>query len=130
MNSVSLVGRLTRDPDVRYTAEGMAIARFSLAISRPTKEKQTDYPNVKALGKTAEVIEKYCEKGKQIAVQGSIQTGSYDKNGTTVYYTEVLANRIELLGSREKPAEDTPDGFEPAEDVPDGFEATDDELPF
>ena len=120
MNSVVLVGRLTRDPDVRYTSDNMAVARFTLAIDRPTKEKQTDFPNVKAFGKTAEVIERYCSRGKQIAVQGSIQTGSYEKDGAKVYYTEVIANRIELLGSREKSDDD----------VPDGFDALDEELPF
>lgn len=118
MNSVILIGRLTRDADVRYTNDGLAIARFTLAINRPTKEKQTDFPSVRALGKTAEIVEKYTAKGMQIAVEGSIQTGSYDKDGERVYYTEVLANRVELISSKAKP------------EVPDGFEATDDELPF
>ena len=135
MNSAILIGRLTRDPDVRYTSDQMAVARFTLAIDRPVKkgiDKQVDYPQVVCFGKTAEIIEKYVSKGKQIAVQGRIQTGSYkNKEGNTVYTTEVVADRVKLLGSNNN-SDDGNNGAVPviSEPAPDGFEALDDELPF
>ena len=79
MNSVSLVGRMTRDPDVRYK-EDLAIARFALAVARPKqngKEATSDFPNCIAFGKTAEMVEKYLGKGRLIGVTGRLQTGSY-----------------------------------------------------
>ena len=86
MNSVQLIGRLTRDPEVRYTASQMAVATFSVAIDRPTRaggERQTDFPRVTVFGKQAENCEKYLAKGRRVAVEGRIQTGSYqNKNGT------------------------------------------------
>lgn len=105
MNNVSLIGRLTRDPEVRYTAgTQMAVARFNLAIDRTVgqgKEKQTDFPSIVAFGKTAELCERYLSKGRQVAVQGRLQTGSYqNKDGATVYTTDVMADRIEFLGSK------------------------------
>lgn len=100
MNHVVLIGRLTRDPEVRYSGE-MAIARFSLAIDRPPKRdgtKETDFPNIVVFGKQAENCEKYISKGRLVAVEGRIQTGSYtNKDGNKVYTTEVIANRVEFL---------------------------------
>ena len=85
MNSVVLIGRLTRDPEVRYTQDQMAIARFSVAIDRPVtagKEKQTDFPNVVVFGKQAENCERFLSKGRLVGIQGRIQTGSYtNKDG-------------------------------------------------
>ena len=101
MNSVVLIGRLTRDPEVRYTQDQMAIARFSVAIDRPVtagKEKQTDFPNVVVFGKQAENCERFLSKGRLVGIQGRIQTGSYtNKDGNKVYTTEVVANRVEFL---------------------------------
>ena len=101
MNQVILIGRLTRDPEVRYTADQMAIASFSLAIDRPVaagREKQADFPRVTVFGKQAETCERYLAKGRQVAVQGRIRTGSYkNKEGATVYTTEVVADRVEFL---------------------------------
>lgn len=102
MNSVSLIGRLTRDPDVRYGAASQtAIARFSIAIDRmPDRngEKKTDFPNIVCFGKTAELVEKYVGKGRLVGIQGRLQTGSYqDKDGKTIYTTEVVADRVEFL---------------------------------
>ena len=106
MNSVNLIGRLTRDPEVRYTTDGMAVARFSIAIDRPTKEKQTDFPNIVCFGKTAENVERFVNKGRQVGIIGRIQTGSYEKDGVKIYTTEVVADRVEFIGSREeKPQE-------------------------
>ena len=88
MNNVTLIGRLTRDPDVRYTSSTqMAVARFSIAINRPTRKdgtEQTDFPNIVAFGKTAELCEKFLVKGRLVGIQGRIQTGSYEKNGQRI----------------------------------------------
>jgi single-strand DNA-binding protein len=101
MNQVILIGRLTRDPEVRYTADQMAVATFTLAIDRPVsagREKQADFPRVTVFGKQAETCERYLSKGRQVAVQGRIRTGSYkNKEGATVYTTEVVADRVEFL---------------------------------
>lgn len=102
MNTVQLIGRLTKDPDVRVNAQSQqTIARFSIAIDRmPDKngEKKTDFPNIVCFGKTAELVEKYIKKGRLIGVVGRIQTGSYqDKDGKTVYTTDVIADRVEFL---------------------------------
>lgn len=108
MNNVTLIGRLTKDPEIRWTDGGLAIAQFSLAIDRPPNkngEKQTDYPRVKAFGKTAEIIERYVAKGNQLGVTGRIQTGSYEKDGQRVYTTDVVADRIDLIGGSQTNAQ-------------------------
>ncbi|MEI3515939.1 MAG: single-stranded DNA-binding protein [Clostridia bacterium] len=103
MNSVVLIGRLTRDPEVRYTGgqNNMAVATFSIAIDRPVKqgqEKKADFPRVTAFGRQAENCEKFLAKGRLVGVQGRIQTGSYtNKDGRTVYTTDVVADRVEFL---------------------------------
>lgn len=101
MNSVTLIGRLTKDIEVRYTSSQMAVASFTVAVDRPVKkgeEKQADFPRVTAFGKTAEFLSKKTGKGKRIAVEGRIQTGSYkNQKGDTVYTTDVIANRVEII---------------------------------
>lgn len=129
MNNVSLVGRLTRDPELRYTSESsMAVARFSIAIDRPSKkdgEKQTDFPNIVVFGKQAESCERFLSKGRQVGIQGRIQTGSYtNKDGVKVYTTDVVANYVEFLGGREEKNE------ERAEQQVEGFATMDNELLF
>lgn len=126
MNVVTLVGRLVRDPDVRYTDEQKAIAKFSLAIDRPPKDgnKQADFPNCVAFGKTAEILGKYCKKGKRVGVQGSLRTGSYDKDGVKHYTTDVVVDRLELMDGGEKKEE-----FQT--NIPlEGFESLPDDMPF
>ena len=92
-NCVFLIGRLTADPEVRYTsATNTAIAAFTVAVNRPTKEKQTDFPRIKVIGRQAENCEKYLKKGRMVAVEGSIETGDYESNGKKVYFTDVLAS--------------------------------------
>ena len=103
MNRVELVGRLTRDPDIRYTADQLCIATFYLAIERPQK-KGIDYPCIKVFGRAAEAVETYCKKGKLVAVTGSIQTGSYEGKNGKVYTTDVVADKVDFLGT-EKPVE-------------------------
>lgn len=128
MNTVSLVGRLTRDPEVRYTSTQMAVARFSIAIDRPAKEggeKQTDFPNIVVFGKQAENCERYLAKGRKVAINGRIQTGSYtEKEGRKVYTTDVVANYVEFLDSASQQAK--PEQGEQVE----GFKQADDDVPF
>lgn len=97
MNAVQLIGRLTKDPEIRYAEGQMAIARFTVAIDRPPRDgkKEADFPNVVVFGKQAENCGKYTAKGKLIGIEGRIQTGSYtNKNGDKVYTTDVIANRV------------------------------------
>lgn len=138
MNCVNLIGRLTRDPDVRYNPNTqIAVATFNLAIDRPTKngEKQTDFPRVTVFGRTAENCEKYLKKGRLCGVQGRIQTGSYkNKNGETVYTTDVVAERVEFIDWGERRSDSERAAAAPlSEDqscAPDGFRAIDDDIPF
>lgn len=103
MNSFCGVGRLTRDPEVRYTqgTQPTAIARFSIAINRRFKrdgEPEADFLNCVAFGKTAEIIEKYFSKGMAIGVTGRIQTGSYtNKDGVKVYTTDIYCETVEFV---------------------------------
>ncbi len=107
MNKVVLMGRLTRDPEVRYTQgdSSLAIARYTLAVDRRFKrdgdEQTADFINCVAFGKAAEFAEKYFHKGIKIAVSGRIQTGSYtNKDGVKVYTTEVVAEEQEFAESK------------------------------
>ena len=112
MNSVELIGRLVRDPEIRYTsADNKAVATFTLAVDRDGQKdangkKLTDYPRVTVFGRAAETIEKYVKKGKQIGIQGRIQTGSYtDKNGNKVYTTDVVAFKVDLISDGQQPVQ-------------------------
>ncbi len=105
MNKVVLIGRLTRDPDVRYSqgATPMAVARYSLAVNRRFRKEggqEADFINIVAFGKAGEFAEKYLKKGMQIAVSGRIQTGSYEKEGRKVYTTDVVAEEQEFTESK------------------------------
>lgn len=105
MNKVFLVGRLTRDPELRYSASNTAIMRATLAVDRqiPNQngEREADFISLVAFGNRAEVMKKYLNKGSQIAVSGRIQTGSYDdKDGRRVYTTDVMIDEFQFLASR------------------------------
>lgn len=103
MNSVILMGRLTADPEIRTTNSGLNYCRFTVAVDRYTKgeDKKTDFINCVAWRQTAEFIERYFSKGKMIAVQGSIQTGSYtNKDGAKVYTTDVLVDKAHFCGDK------------------------------
>ena len=141
MNNVTLIGRLTRDPEVRYTSgTQMAVARFTIAVDRQFKrdgEPTADFIPIVAFGKTAELCERYISKGRQVAVEGRIQTGSYtNKDGNKVYTTDVVANRVEFLEWGDRAGGS---GFgmgqssAPQSDmgIPEGFSAIDDDdIPF
>lgn len=107
MNLTVLVGRLTKDPELRMTQSQNAVCSFTLAVDRKYKdasgERQTDFINCVAWRKTAELIEKYVKKGHRLGVIGSIQTRNYDdKDGRRVYVTEVVVDEIEFLQPREQ----------------------------
>ena len=137
MNKVVIIGRFTRDPEIKYTTgeNATATARFSLAVNRRFKNKEgnydADFINCVAFGKTAEFIEKYFTKGMAIGITGRIQTGSYtNKEGQKVYTTDVVVEETEFVESKNKGT---------ADNVPNNnansnsdFEETisDDEMPF
>lgn len=106
MNSVSLAGRLTSDPQTKMTSSDLMIASFTLAVDRKGKDKGADFIPCKAFGKTAETIAQYVKKGSMIGITGRIQTGSYDaKDGTKRYTTDVMVNEFYFLESkRHEPA--------------------------
>lgn len=146
MNKVILMGRLTRDPEVRYSqgTPPMAIARYAIAVNRRFKrdgEQEADFINIVAFGKAGEFAEKYFKKGQQIVVVGRLQTGSYEKEGVKHYTTDVIAEEQEFAESKKnfeervsggqgnegytpKPASKSVEGFVPVE------EDFDDDIPF
>ena len=138
MNSVQLTGRLTRDPEVRYTDGGLSIARFTLAVNRRFKQENgpdADFIRCIAFGKTAEFIEKYFSKGRKMDLNGRIQTGSYqNQDGATVYTTDIIVENVEFGESRSAAGNGSNNGNQmptPGDDgfmnIPDGL---DEELPF
>ena len=105
MNKVILVGRLTKDPEMRTTASGVNSTTFTLAVNRnftnQNGEREADFLNCVAWRKLAETISKFCTKGSQVAVEGRIQTRSYDaQDGSKRYVTEIMVDNIDFLGSR------------------------------
>ena len=100
MNNVILMGRLTRDIELNYSKNGKAFIRFAIAVNRIGEG--TDFINCVAWEKTAETIAEYFKKGQRILVQGSIRTGSYEKNGQTIYTTDILVSRFEFIESNNK----------------------------
>ena len=146
MNKVILMGRLTRDPEVRYSQgdASTAIARFSLAVDRRFKrdgdDQSADFINCVAFGRTAEFMERYARKGTKFLVEGRIQTGSYtNKDGQKVYTTDVVVEQVEFAESKAS-SDNNNGGYVPADrpspsgaagdgfmNIPDGI---DEELPF
>ena len=138
MNKAILMGRLTRDPDVRYSQgeNPMAIARYTLAVDRRFKrdgEQSADFINCLAFGRSAEFAEKYFKQGTKIAITGRIQTGSYtNRDGQKIYTTDVVIEEQEFAESKKAAGEqgqnadytDAGDGFM---NIPDGV---DEQLPF
>ncbi len=160
MNKVFLIGRLTRDPELRYTGSNTAVATFSLAVNRnfsnQNGEREADFINIVVWRKQAENVKNFLTQGSQVAIDGRIQTRSYDdQNGQKRYVTEVVADNVEFLGSKNssnnsnnmnssaKDAEPTPYDFgdapepkgtdidsNPFADFGSNIEISDDELPF
>jgi single-strand DNA-binding protein len=111
MNRVELIGRLTRDPELRYTSSNIATARFTLAVNRPFQsqngENGTDFINIVVWRKQAENVKKYVSKGSLVSVEGRIQTGSYEKDGQRIYTTDVVADSVQFLESKSQSASRT-----------------------
>lgn len=139
LNKAIIMGRITRDLELRYSQTNVAICRFTVAVDRrfvkQGEERQTDFISVVSFGKTAEFVQRYFEKGRMINVIGAIQTGSYEKDGRTVYTTDVVADEVNFCGDKRSDSAsggvpvgvaasngDRDDGFMPVE--------TDDDLPF
>ena len=153
MNVVLLTGNLVRDPEKSYTNSGMAVTRFTIAVNRNYSKKSeggqdADFIRVTCFDKRAEFVEKYLTKGRKVGVEARVQTGSYEKDGKTVYTTDFIANNIEFLDSRRdqeggggyggqfSDRADTgysapPKPVEAPAEPPDGFaELSDDDMPF
>lgn len=123
MNNVSLIGRTTRDPELRYIPNGTPISTFTLAVDRGlSKDKKTemeakgqptaDFIKIVVWGKQAENCANYLSKGKLVGITGKIQTGSYDdKDGKRVFTVDVVANNVHFLEWGDKATNDVPDGF-------------------
>ena len=151
MNNVNLIGNLTRDPELSYTPSQTAKCQFAMAINRPRRngeDQGADYIRVVVWGRTAENCEKYLAKGRKVAVSGSIRTGSYkDKDGRTVYTTDVWANNVEFLNTQQTSRPQTQEQYRgpeytqttprpPAQrqmnmaDMPPEFDMIEDDTPF
>ena len=139
MNKVILMGRLTRNPEVRYSQgqQSMEIARYTLAVDRRIKkdgEQNTDFIQCVAFGKAGEFAEKYLKKGTKMVVEGRIQTGSYEKDGQRIYTTDIVVESQEFAESKNSTQNNTQNTQEQPSPVGDGFmnipDGLDEELPF
>ncbi len=137
MNSVVLIGRLARDPELRFTASGKAVATFSVAVNRVySKEKEADFFNIVVWGKPAENCANYLSKGRLVGLQGRLQSRSYEQNGEKKYVTEIVADQVEFLEWGNKTSPSTPsapkhDDFNSQDIDLNDFESIDDEdIPF
>ena len=147
MNNVVLIGRLTKDIELRYTQSQMAVATFTLAVdrfSKPGEERKADFIRITVFGKQAENCDRYLSKGRQTCVQGRIQTGSYtNKDGQTVYTTDVVADRVEFIGGGSRDGGSSSGGSDKgfsestnyadefdADIISESFRETNDDVPF
>lgn len=142
MNKAIIIGRLTKEPEMRTTTNGVNSTSFTIAVNRPFSnqdgEREADFISCVAWRKQAENIAKYCSKGSQVAVEGRIQTRSYDaQDGTKRYVTEVIVENCTFLGSKNEVAAGDKekdivkeDGEDPFKDFANEVVITDDDLPF
>lgn len=135
MNKVELIGRLTKDPELRYTKNNIAVASYTIAINTGYGEKQqTDYINISTWGKSGEFVNKYFKKGQAIAIVGRLKNNNYeDKNGNKKYTIEVITEDIEFIGGKSQ-EENQEENIEIPQNYKSEYEDTitldDDELPF
>lgn len=124
MNKVQLIGRVTKELELRRTQGGSAVTSFTLAVDRRKQdgEKDTDFISCVAFSKTAEVLSKYVKKGHRLGLVGRIMTGSYERDGKKVYTTDVVVEDFDFLEKKEQGSVMIPHELQEAED--------DDELPF
>lgn len=133
MNIVTLIGRITKNPEVRYTtgSEPKAVCSFTLAVNRFDRDRTADFIRCVTFGKNAENMEKYVDKGNQLGVTGRIHADSYEKNGQRVYTTDVICDKVEFLGSKDEPKKQAEKQIELPGGIPDGFEVIDEgDVPF
>ncbi len=149
MNKAIIIGRLTRDPEMRTTASGVNSTTFTVAVSRnytnQSGERDTDFLNCVTWRKQAENVAKYCKKGTQVAVEGRIQTRNYDaQDGTKRYVTEIIADNVTFLGGRNTDVGDSSNNYvgpendiattdiseDPFKDFGSEVALSDDDLPF
>lgn len=126
LNKTILMGRLTKDVELKYSNSNVAFARFTVAVNREFikegEERQADFIICKAFGKTAEFVSKYFSKGKMISLVGRIQTGSYEKDGTKVFTTDVMVEKVYFCGDSGKANNENvapSEGFVPVSDTED-----------
>ena len=138
LNRIILIGRLTKDPELRYTPNGIAVAQFTLAVDRPFKnqegERETDFINIVVWRKQGENCAEYLAKGRLAAVDGRLQIRTYDKDGKRQYYTEVVADSVRFLDHGEKseakqPADES-NGDTSSENVGSDADVNPDDIPF
>ena len=115
LNKVMLIGNLGRDPEVRYTQDGAAVASFSIATSEKwndkatgEKKERTEWHRIVAFGKLGEICGEYLSKGRQVYIEGRLQTRSWEKDGVTRYTTEIVASDVRFLGGRDSVNSDEP----------------------
>lgn len=108
VNRVIIIGRLGKDPEIRFTNDGKAVANFSVATSEEWKDKNTgekrentEWHRIVAFGRLAEICGEYLRKGQQVYIEGRLQTRSWEKDGVTHYTTEIVASNMQMLGSRD-----------------------------
>ena len=136
VNKVILIGNLGKDPEIRYTPSGQAVATFSIATSEKWRDKdgqtqeRTDWHNIVTWGRQAEIAKEYLKKGQPVYLEGRIQTRSYDdKEGVKKYITEIVVQRLQLLGGRPDGSGNRGASAPPPEEPPD-ISSDDDDLPF
>ncbi|QZT33674.1 single-stranded DNA-binding protein [Caldalkalibacillus thermarum TA2.A1] len=134
LNRVVLIGRLTKDPELRYTQNGTAVATFTLAVNRPFTnqqgEQEADFINIVVWRKAAENVAQYLKKGSLSAVEGRLQTRTYENNeGRRIYVTEVVADNVRFLDGGKK-AETKPDLEDPFAGEAEPVDVSEDDLPF
>ena len=138
MNKAILIGNLGKDIELRYTDSQMAVGRFSIALNRGKdkdgNDKGTDWVSCVAFGKTAETMNKYLSKGSKVAIEGHIQTGSYEKDDVKHYTTDIIVDRFEFVGGKSETSESNSASYsikKEQDGVPEGFTEIDmDDVPF
>ena len=141
MNNCTLIGNLTKDPELRYTKDNKAVANFNIAINRI--KDGVDYISIKVFNKQAENCQKYLAKGSKVAIDGSIRTGSYEKDDKKHYTMEIVANRVIFLSNNTNTQDNTETSQNKSENIEkktdgeilaslfqDDLEISDDDLPF
>lgn len=130
LNRVILIGRLTRDPELRYTPAAVAVTSFTLAVDRPQREKEADFIPIITWRQLAETVAQHMKKGRLVAVEGRLQVRNYDNNeGKRVYVTEVIADNVRFLDSGSGQREQQP-GNDPFMNDGKPIDISDDDLPF